>query len=340
MDNAEHKSIVLSEDELFKPPTKILIAEDDCIYRRLLQSRLENWGCQVIAAKNGEEAWKILQEPDAPGLLILDWIMPGISGLDLCRRIREQHTGRYQYILLLTSKDNKQDLIDGLNAGADDYLTKPFDDGELRARLRAGNRILSLQQDLIKAQEILRFDATHDGLTGLWTRSAALHLLGVELQRSERTRSTVGILMIDLDHFKNINDTHGHLAGDEVLKETAYRISQAVRSYDFVGRYGGEEFVAVLGNCTLDDLRTVSERIRSAVSDVPIATRVAKVNATVSIGGVVAASDADHTQLLAAADSALYDAKRNGRNRVMIGSCDQGMVLQETLQSPGLIAHA
>lgn len=333
-------SIVLSEDELFKPAPKVLIAEDDCVYRRLLQNRLENWGYRVSAAKNGTEAWQIMQEPDAPCLLILDWIMPGVNGIDLCRRIRERQTGYYQYVLLLTSKDSKQDLIDGLNAGADDYLTKPFDIGELRARLRAGNRICSLQQELIKAQEALRFDATHDGLTGLWTRSAALHLLGIEMQRGARTGSSTGILMIDIDHFKSINDSHGHLAGDEVLKETAYRISQAVRSYDFVGRYGGEEFVAILTDCTLDDLSTVAERIRSAVANLPIATRVAEVNASVSIGGVVATRQAHDVEFLAAADSALYEAKRDGRNRFVIGSCQPGMVLPAALQNNGVMANA
>lgn len=340
MPNDENKSIALSEDELFKAPAKILLAEDDGIYRRLLQNRLENWGYRVSAAKNGADAWQILQEPDPPGLLILDWMMPGINGVDLCRRIRERDTGRYQYIVLLTSKDNKQDLIDGLNAGADDYLTKPFDVGELRARLRAGNRILSLQQELIQAQEALRFDATHDGLTGLWTRSAALQLLSVEMQRSARMGSNVGILMIDLDHFKSINDTHGHLVGDEVLKEAAQRIGQAVRSYDFVGRYGGEEFIAILTNCTIDDLRMVAERIRSGISDLPIATRVAELKATVSVGGVVAAGEAHDLEFLAAADSALYDAKRNGRNQVIIGACNPGVVLQEPFQTTALVAHA
>ena len=332
--------IVLSEDELFDPPLKVLVAEDDPIFRRLLQNRLQNWGYQVIIVRDGAEAWQILQQPDAPGLLILDWMMPAIDGLELCRRIRKNQNGTYQYILLLTGKDDKQDLIDGLNAGADDYLTKPFDIGELRARLRAGKRILSLQQELIKAREALRFDATHDALTGVWSRGAALHLLGTEIQRGARANTSTGILMIDLDHFKNVNDTYGHMTGDEVLKEAANRISQAVRSYDYVGRYGGEEFLAILTNCTVEDLRTVAERIRSSVADLPIGTKSAQVRATVSIGAVVTTNQAHDLEFLAVADSALYEAKRSGRNRVVIGSCDASLVLKQVFGQSGSIAHA
>jgi two-component system cell cycle response regulator len=339
MHNQTSDSIVLSEDELFDPPLKVLVAEDDPVFRRLLQNRLENWGYQVVIVRDGAEAWEMLQQPDAPGLLILDWMMPAIDGLELCRRIRKNQNGAYQYILLLTGKDDKQDLINGLNAGADDYLTKPFDIGELRARLRAGKRILSLQQELIKAREALRFDATHDALTGVWSRGAALHLLGAEVQRGARANTSTGILMIDLDHFKNVNDTYGHITGDEVLKEAANRIGQAVRSYDFVGRYGGEEFIAILTNCTLEDLRVVAERIRSAVADLPIGTKNAHVKATVSIGGVVTTNQAHDLEFLAAADSALYDAKRSGRNRVVIGSCEPSLVLKSVFTN-GVIAHA
>jgi two-component system, cell cycle response regulator len=318
----------------------VLIAEDDPIFRRLLQSWLQNWGYQVTTAENGAEAWEILRQSKTPDLLIFDWMMPGIDGLELCRRIREKQCERYPYVLLLTGKDEKQDIVNGLNAGADDYLTKPFDIDELRARLRAGKRILSLQHELIKAREALRFDATHDALTGLWSRGATLHLLGAEIQRGSRAHSSTGILMVDLDHFKSVNDTYGHLTGDEVLKEAAYRISQAVRSYDFVGRYGGEEFIAILNNCTLDELRTVAERIRSAVADVPITTRTAAVNATVSIGGVVSSDQAHDLEFLATADSALYEAKRTGRNRVVIGSCQPSRLLEAHLEKGGMVAHA
>ncbi len=244
--------------------------------------------------------------------------MPGISGVELCRRIREQQRERYQYVLLVSGKDEKQDVVAGLEAGADDYLTKPFDIGELRARLRAGKRILALQSELIQAREALRFQATHDDLTGLWSRGAMLHLLHSERQRGLRSDSATGILMIDLDHFKTINDTYGHLVGDAVLKVAGYCINQAVRSYDCVGRYGGEEFLAVLSNCTLQDLHNIAERTRNMISGKQILTSAGDIRVTASIGGVVDSKDTSDLELLAAADSALYEAKRTGRNRVIV----------------------
>jgi diguanylate cyclase (GGDEF)-like protein len=298
----------------------ILIAEDDPIFRKLLQSRLQNWGNQVIEVKDGAEAWEALQQSNAPDLLILDWMMPGIDGIELCRRIREKNQDSYQYILLVTGKNGKRDVVKGLEAGADDYLTKPFDLGELRARVWTGKRILALQRELIQAREELRFQATHDSLTGLRSRGATLDLLTSELQRGFRSHTPTGVLMIDLDHFKNVNDTHGHPVGDAVLKETARRISRAVRSHDFVGRYGGEEFLAVLSNCSPNQLQIIAERMRSAVAESAIVTKTVNVSVTVSIGGIVTLEKTQDLELLSAADSALYEAKRTGRNRVVIGS--------------------
>lgn len=310
----------------------ILIAEDDPLFRRLLQRRLENWGYRVIVARDGAEAWELLLQPDTADLLILDWMMPGIDGVELCRRIRERDQDPYKYILLVTGKDSKQDVVKGLKAGADDYLTKPYDDGELRARVWTGSRILSLQRELIQAREDLRFQATHDALTGLWSRGATLDLLSAELQRGLRLHTPTGILMIDLDHFKKVNDTHGHLVGDVVLREAAQRIGQAVRAYDFLGRYGGEEFLAVLSNCTLDELRRVAERMRCAVAESAIVTNAMNVDVTVSIGGVVTLGGTKDLDLLSAADSALYVAKRAGRNRVLIANCETAQ-MKETLST-------
>jgi PleD family two-component response regulator len=171
---------------------RVLIAEDDVMFRKILQSWLQAWGYKVALAEDGTKAWAILQEENPPELLILDWMMPGIDGTELCRRIRDRQRGAYQYILLVTAKDDKQDLVRGLDAGADDYLTKPFDRSELRARLRVGRRILTLQDDLIRAREELRFQATHDVLTTLWNRGALLELLQRELQRATRCGHTTG----------------------------------------------------------------------------------------------------------------------------------------------------
>ena len=298
---------------------RVLVAEDDAMFRKILQSWLQGWAYQVTVAEDGTKAWEILQQVRPPELLILDWVMPGIDGTELCRRIRDRQRGPYQYILLVTANDDKQDVVRGLEAGADDYLTKPFDRSELRARLRVGRRILTLQDDLIQAREELRFQATHDVLTGIWNRGALLDLLQRELQRAARIQGTTGILMLDLDHFKRINDTYGHLTGDVVLKEVAHRISKVIRSYDMVGRYGGEEFLIVLPGCDKGQVQNSSERIRTCIANTPILTASTEIAVTVSIGGTIADPGVTaEKQPLAAADAALYQAKNAGRNRTVV----------------------
>jgi two-component system cell cycle response regulator len=297
---------------------RVLVAEDDAMFRRILQSWLENWGYRVTVAEDGAKAWNILQQEPRPQILILDWMMPEINGLDLCSKVREQNQIPYQYILLATAKDGKQDLVQGLEAGADDYLTKPFDRSELRARLRACNRILTLQDDQIQAHEQMRFQATHDPLTGIWNRGAILETLRRELERSARSNTTTGLLMLDIDHFKQINDTHGHLTGDAALREVTQRIVKAVRSYDSVGRYGGEEFLVVLPGCGKDELDHGAERIRSAVDSGPMLLNGTALSITVSLGAAVTSGGTiSDTQLLAAVDGALYRAKEIGRNRTV-----------------------
>jgi two-component system cell cycle response regulator len=298
---------------------RVLVAEDDAMFRRILQSWLENWGYRVTLAEDGAKAWKILQQELPPQLLILDWMMPAINGLELCRKVRERNQTPYQYILLATAKDAKQDLVRGLESGADDYLTKPFDRSELQARLRACNRILTLQDDQIRAHEQLRFQATHDALTGVWNRSEIIETLRRELERAVRSKTATGLLMLDIDHFKNINDTYGHLTGDAVLKEVTQRIIKAVRSYDSVGRYGGEEFVIVLPGCSREQIDLGAERVRSAVDNGPILVNESNVSVTVSIGAAVTANGSTtDMEILAAADVALYRAKEIGRNRTVL----------------------
>jgi two-component system, cell cycle response regulator len=298
---------------------RVLVAEDDAMFRRILQSWLTTWGYEVTMAEDGAKAWAILQQEIRPQVLILDWMMPAINGLELCSKVRERKQTPYQYILLATAKDAKQDLVRGLEAGADDYLTKPFDRSELRARLRACNRILTLQDDQIQAHEQLRFQATHDALTGLWNRGEILEMLRRELERGARSKTTTGILMLDIDHFKAINDTYGHLTGDAVLREVTQRITKAVRSYDSVGRYGGEEFVIVLPGCSREQVDQGAERVRAAVDDGPVRVGESQIAVTVSIGAAVTAHGAiSEKEILAAADVALYRAKEIGRNRTVV----------------------
>jgi diguanylate cyclase (GGDEF)-like protein len=295
----------------------ILIAEDDPVSRRVLEAFLVKWGYQVVTATDGLDALKVLEADNAPPLAVLDWMMPGLEGPQVCQRVRARPDRPYTYILLLTARSRKDDLLQGLESGADDYLTKPFDAQELRARLHVGRRILDLQNGLIAAREELRFRATHDELTGLANRRVILEAISREHSRHLRDGGSFGIILIDLDHFKNINDTHGHLAGDAVLKEAARRMTNSVRPYDTVGRYGGEEFLVLVPSCDPEGAMKLAERIRESLHAQPIVADVGPVHITASCG-VAASSIAnplDPQNLLRLADEALYRAKEQGRNR-------------------------
>jgi two-component system cell cycle response regulator len=297
---------------------KVLIAEDDVVSRRILQATLVKWGYEVVACSDGSEAWQVLQDEDAPRLVILDWVMPGMDGVQLCSEIRKRTEAAYIYILLLTAKNQRQDIIVGLEAGADDYLTKPFDSQELKVRLRAGSRILDLQTELISARDSLRFQATHDPLTGLWNRVAILDILNRELARNRRSGSQLGLIMVDVDHFKTINDTCGHLAGDVALREIARRMRASMRSYDEIGRYGGEEFLVVAAGCTAPDTLKLAERLRSGISEegIVLPGRTIMVAGSLGVASSSECREVDEDWLLRAADAALYLAKQRGRNRV------------------------
>src|SRR5579862_1794375 len=245
---------------------RILIADDSIVSRHLLDATLRKWGYEVVAACDGVEAWNILQAPDAPSLAILDWVMPGMTGPEVCRKVREHAKDSkeqecYTYILLLTSKSLKEDLIEGMESGADDYVTKPFDQHELKVRLRAGTRIIDLEHQLVAAREELREQATKDFLTRIWNRSSILDIFQRELTRGAREQRPVGVVLADLDHFKTINDTYGHFAGDAVLREFTRRILSSMRPYDAIGRYGGEEFLMVLPGCDEDAAMAQAERM-------------------------------------------------------------------------------
>jgi len=298
---------------------KILLAEDSPVYRHLISGHLKEWGFDVQIAYDGAAAWELLQAPDAPKLALLDWVLPKIEGIELCRRIRQVRAhADYTYIVLLTGKDGKDDLVAGMRAGADDYLIKPFHPPELEARLLGGQRILDLQQELVSARELLRVAATYDFLTGLLNRREIVACLDRELVRGKRETSPVGIILADIDHFKNVNDSLGHSGGDAVLKEVAGRLKSDLRVYDGAGRYGGEEFLLILPGCDLATTVRRAEEIRSGVSDTEVVSPKGIVRVTVSMGITWARGDrnANVEALLNEADVALYRAKGNGRNRV------------------------
>src|ERR1700686_4503511 len=247
---------------------RVLIADDSILARHLLDSTLRKWGYQVVVACDGNEAWAVLQSEDAPEIAILDWVMPGLTGPEVCRKVRENAKEKdiYTYILLLSSKSEREDLIEGMESGADDYLTKPFDQHELKVRLRPGMRILELQHELISAREELREQATKDFLTRIWNRSSILDILQRELTRADRERRPVGLVLADLDRFKSVHDSHGHFAGDAVLREFTRRVAASMRPYDAIGRYGGEEFLLVLPGCDEHCTASQSERLRAALA--------------------------------------------------------------------------
>jgi diguanylate cyclase (GGDEF)-like protein len=300
---------------------KILIADDDPVSRLLMKRELEKAGYEAVVAENGRVAAEILSQSDGPRLALVDWMMPELDGPSLCRAVRaSQHDGSYIYIILLTSRQDSEDIVAGLEAGADDYMTKPCRAAELRARLHTGRRVLSLEEKLIRAREEMRFKANHDALTSLWNRGAILSLVQAEFQRAAREATPTSLLLCDVDHFKSVNDNHGHLVGDAVLTEVAQRLISAVRAYDAVGRYGGEEFLILLGNCDEIGAKARAEEIRAAIGSVPIQTASGDLSITLSIGALTRGSshsDLPLKPVLAEADAALYRAKAAGRNCVV-----------------------
>jgi two-component system, cell cycle response regulator len=298
----------------------VLIAEDDPISLRLVEVMLAKWGYEAVSAHDGMEAWEVLQGDDAPRLAILDWMMPRKDGLAVCRELRSQEDRPYVYVLLLTAKTQEQDLIEGLGAGADDYLTKPFSGEELRARLFAGERIVAVQQQLMSAREALREQAIRDALTGLFNRRYLEESLERELRRAEHGHEHLSVLMLDIDHFKGFNDTHGHPAGDALLKQLGALLEARTRREDVACRYGGEEFVLILPGAPLDVALRRAENLRQSVSEAMVESEGQRLGAVSISVGVACFPEhgPDARALLAAADQALYRAKNEGRDRVVV----------------------
>jgi diguanylate cyclase (GGDEF)-like protein len=294
---------------------KVLVAEDEPVSRHRLQTFLGKWGYAVLTAADGAEALNLLRR-EGPKLVVLDRMMPHVDGLAVCRAIREGPPEPYVYVILLTAQDDQREIIEGFEAGADDYITKPFEVPELEARVRTGARIIALQEELIAAREQLRIEATHDPLTGLLNRAAFFEGFHTEVARARRYHTPLALVMADLDHFKAVNDRHGHLTGDMVLREAARRLRASLRASDVIARYGGEEFVVAAPDCGIEDALALAERFRASICARPIDVPGGPVAVTMSLG-VAATADMDEAdRLMRVADEALYRAKHAGRNKV------------------------
>jgi diguanylate cyclase (GGDEF)-like protein len=237
--------------------------------------------------------------------------MPDMDGLQLCKSIRAEPGRRYTYFILLTAKAGKGSYLEGMDAGADDFLNKPLDEVQLVIRLRVAERILELYGKLYA-------EATYDRLTGVRTRATIMDYLSEQLKRGARENSSLSLIVADLDHFKQVNDTYGHPVGDVILHEAAQRMRVAIRPYDMVGRYGGEEFLIIIPNCDRSEALAIAERIRCSVYAHPVKSQAGEISMTVSLG-VATGGGSVHTDpiaLISAADKALYHAKKAGRNRV------------------------
>ena len=297
---------------------RILIADDDATSRLVLAGVLKKNGHEVVVTVDGVEAWAALQQPEAPQLAILDWMMPGLAGVEVCRLVRAVPTDEPPYLIILTSRGGKTDIVTGLEAGADDYLAKPFDPGELRARVDVGRRMIELQATLSGARDLITFEANHDPLTGALNRRAFTDVLTREVALERRHGHGLALGICDVDHFKTINDTLGHQAGDEVLRGIVGRIQANLRGHDMLGRFGGDEFVVLTDHHVENAAVVPYERARAAVADKPIHTKAGDVSVTITFGVKIWRADENEDALLAAADAALYQAKQAGGNRVRL----------------------
>jgi diguanylate cyclase (GGDEF)-like protein len=308
---------------------QILIVEDDPISRKILARTVAAWGHEVMVAEHGMEAWEICQQEEIK-LVIADWMMPEMSGIELCQKIRNSGMSGYIYFILLTGKDKREDLIEGLRSGADDYVAKPFDFDELRVRLRAGERIIRLEKELNDKNKVMKelndqleLLAMTDPLMEIGNRRAFYETILKSHQRSCRYAYSYGIIMIDIDNFKKYNDTYGHTEGDNVLKKVAGSLKETIRCSDEIFRWGGEEIVIVLTEQSMEKTLFVAEKLCREIEALQIEHKGCDIGCITISAGVSAfinnCNDKEWKTVLERADRGLYKAKESGRNRVCSG---------------------
>ena len=303
---------------------KILIIEDELIFRRMVKKYLLEAGYEIVEAEDGLSAWELFQKEPFQ-LVITDWMMPGLDGPALVQNIRTSGQKSYTYIIMLTAMDNKDNIVLGLESGADEYLTKPFNSRELIARVASGMRILRLEEELMQARIQMEALAMHDGLTGLLNRRAIEEYAEAEFNMAGRKKQAMSVILLDIDHFKNVNDRFGHKFGDVVLRQVAQTLKEDLRNYDRVGRWGGEEFLLILPDTELKDAFTVAERLRSKTAAVQISLENGETfSIHISLGTACTTGQFQSlAKLIDAADQALYQAKQTGRDRVCIFEASQ-----------------
>lgn len=299
----------------------ILVVDDDPVSRTLLERILKREGFNVITAQDGEEALRLFKAQYIP-IVLTDWMMPKMNGVDLCRAIRQIETPGYVFIIIITAKDSRDDIVKGLEAGADDYVNKPFYPPELLARIKTGIRILELERSLREANEQIKRLSITDPLTGCYNRGYLMEHLPKEIKRAVRYLHPLSIAMTDIDHFKNVNDTYGHQAGDTVLRSFVELIRSSIRDgVDWVARYGGEEFVIVIPETELKCAEKMAERLRRKIETTEISIgNDRRIKITASFGVVCfdpkEKKEMSTDKLIKEADKMLYEAKNEGRNRV------------------------
>ena len=295
---------------------KILLADDEPIARTMLEHWLTGWSYDVVSVKDGRAALEVLQTAPEVRLAVLDWVMPGLDGVDICRQVRQSRQVPYVYVILLTARDDKHDIARGLDAGADDYLIKPCNPLELRVRLGIAKRVIDLQDQLLVARREAESRALYDALTGVLAKGPALEFLERELARAERTNVPVGVINIQLDLFERLRTERGAEVADRATAEVARRIGKVIRKYDLLARPGEREFLLVLPEAEAEEATKVAQRLRDAISGTPVHVGSAAFRVTACYGVASSAQrpGARMGQLLGAAGYAVRGAQLQGRD--------------------------
>jgi diguanylate cyclase (GGDEF)-like protein len=328
---------------------RVLIADDDPISRRVLAASLRKWGHEVVVTENGLEAWQALQEEGAPHLAILDWMMPGLDGVEICRRVRNEMTHSQVYIILLTALRQKENLIEGLEAGADDYLTKPFDRHELRVRVQAGARIVELQQRLRaqvrdleeaiverqRAEEALRNLSLTDHMTGLYNHRGFFTLAEHQAKTARRSKQNALLIYADMDGLKQINDNLGHHVGSQAITALAEVLKQSFRDCDIVARLGGDEFAILAPNVPFEESDRILNRLRSNLDAFNANADTFQLSASIGVVQIDHSSNLTIDEQMTTADRAMYEDKR--RRKALKAA--EGHVSPKVLESKVPFTH-